>query len=181
VHPAPDTLHFVPDCIRWYHLVAEKGLTQLDKKEIDTLLKYGAYDLFNEKADEQSQKFCEEDIDQILQKRATLIKTGGTQEEQDSKAAAAASAAGTGAGAGTAQDGTGSSAGAMNGTAAAAAAAAAAGAGKDEPDRKSSKFSKAVFQVSANDVNVRVSVCVCVFVCVCSCVYYAVTRDDDHA
>jgi hypothetical protein len=31
-----------------------------------TLQKYGAYDLFNDKADEASKSFCEADIDQIL-------------------------------------------------------------------------------------------------------------------
>ena len=51
----------------------------MDKKEIDSLLKYGAYDLFNERADQASAKFCEDDIDTILQERATVIKSGGSQ------------------------------------------------------------------------------------------------------
>lgn len=58
----------------------EFSLSKLDKKEIDALLKYGAYDLFNEKADQASETFCEEDIDQILSKRTTVLKSGGNEE-----------------------------------------------------------------------------------------------------
>lgn len=45
----------------------------LDKKTIDSLLKYGAYDLFRED-DTASNRFHEEDIDQILE-RATVVRS----------------------------------------------------------------------------------------------------------
>ena len=58
-------------------------LSQLDKKEVESLLKYGAYDLFNADADAASQKFCEEDIDQILQKRTTVVTQQPDGDEAD--------------------------------------------------------------------------------------------------
>ncbi|KAI9359264.1 SNF2 family N-terminal domain-containing protein [Zopfochytrium polystomum] len=45
---------------------------QLSKAEIEALLKKGAYGAFLD--DEASQTFCEEDIDQILQRRTQVIK-----------------------------------------------------------------------------------------------------------
>ncbi|PJF17230.1 hypothetical protein PSACC_02949, partial [Paramicrosporidium saccamoebae] len=49
---------------------------QLSKKEVETLLKKGAYGLLMEN-DEDSIKFCEEDIDQILARRTTVIRHEG--------------------------------------------------------------------------------------------------------
>ncbi|KAJ6239459.1 kismet [Anaeramoeba flamelloides] len=44
---------------------------KLNSQEINDLLKYGAYDLFHDNGD--SEKFCEEDIDQILEGRTTKV------------------------------------------------------------------------------------------------------------
>lgn len=53
---------------------------QLSKKEVETLLKKGAYGLLMEN-DEDAIKFCEEDIDQILARRTTVIRhEGGARE-----------------------------------------------------------------------------------------------------
>ncbi|TPX32804.1 hypothetical protein SmJEL517_g04133 [Synchytrium microbalum] len=46
--------------------------TQLSKMEVETLLKKGAYGAFMD--DEASKAFCEEDIDQILERRTQVIK-----------------------------------------------------------------------------------------------------------
>lgn len=48
---------------------------QLSKKEVETLLKKGAYGVLME-TDEDSQRFCEEDIDQILSRRTQVIRHG---------------------------------------------------------------------------------------------------------
>ncbi|XP_023582679.1 chromodomain-helicase-DNA-binding protein 9 isoform X5 [Trichechus manatus latirostris] len=48
------------------------GIQQLSKKEIEDLLRRGAYGAIMEEEDEGS-KFCEEDIDQILQRRTKTI------------------------------------------------------------------------------------------------------------
>ena len=49
----------------------------MNKKEAETLLKYGAYDFFKEeregRTEELSNAFCEADIDQILEKNAKVI------------------------------------------------------------------------------------------------------------
>ena len=55
--------------------------SKLNSEEIEGLLKYGAYDLFNDKADEASRNFCEDDIDQILKKRSTVLRTGGSSDD----------------------------------------------------------------------------------------------------
>uniref|UniRef100_A0A673XDM6 Uncharacterized protein n=1 Tax=Salmo trutta TaxID=8032 RepID=A0A673XDM6_SALTR len=47
-------------------------IQQFSKKEIEDLLRKGAYAAIMDEEDEGS-KFCEEDIDQILQRRATTI------------------------------------------------------------------------------------------------------------
>ena len=47
----------------------------MDRKEVETLLKKGAYGLLMED-DEASVRFCEESIDQILERRTTVIKHG---------------------------------------------------------------------------------------------------------
>lgn len=49
----------------------------LDKKTIDSLLKYGAYDLLNKEDDDS---FCEENIEKILE-RAKVIKTGASSTD----------------------------------------------------------------------------------------------------
>jgi hypothetical protein len=50
---------------------------QLSKREVETLLKKGAYGLLMEGgADDDSRRFCEEDIDQILERRTQVIKHG---------------------------------------------------------------------------------------------------------
>ncbi|XP_043913895.1 chromodomain-helicase-DNA-binding protein 8 [Protopterus annectens] len=48
------------------------GIQQFTKKEIEDLLRKGAYAAIMDEDDESS-KFCEEDIDQILQRRTTTI------------------------------------------------------------------------------------------------------------
>ncbi|KAF3849608.1 hypothetical protein F7725_019327 [Dissostichus mawsoni] len=48
------------------------GVQQFSKKEIEDLLWKGAYAAIMDKNDEGN-RFCEEDIDQILQRRATTI------------------------------------------------------------------------------------------------------------
>ncbi|KAK1901359.1 Chromodomain-helicase-DNA-binding protein 8, partial [Dissostichus eleginoides] len=45
---------------------------QFSKKEIEDLLRKGAYAAIMDENDEGN-RFCEEDIDQILQRRATTI------------------------------------------------------------------------------------------------------------
>lgn len=52
---------------------------QLSKKEVETLLKKGAYGMLMEN-DEDSIKFCEEDIDQILSRRTTVIRHDGNAQ-----------------------------------------------------------------------------------------------------
>lgn len=50
-----------------------KRANTLDKKEIDDLLKFGAYDLFNDKDNEKEKQFYEEDIDQILNRSSKVV------------------------------------------------------------------------------------------------------------
>ena len=52
---------------------------QLGKKEIEDLLKKGAYGAIMEE-DNAGDKFCEEDIDKILQQRATVIQIEGGEK-----------------------------------------------------------------------------------------------------
>ncbi|CAO3638143.1 unnamed protein product [Cunninghamella blakesleeana] len=51
---------------------------ELNKKEIEDLLKKGAYGAMLD--DEASTKFCEEDIDQILERRTTIIRHEGNEK-----------------------------------------------------------------------------------------------------
>ena len=55
-------------------------ISALSKKELENLLKHGAYDIFREEKDgqsiEESNKFCEADIDQILSRSAVVIHDG---------------------------------------------------------------------------------------------------------
>jgi chromodomain-helicase-DNA-binding protein 7 len=53
----------------------------LDKSVIDSLLKHGAYDLLSKDDDEASNKFCEEDIDQILERATTVVHKPGVEQE----------------------------------------------------------------------------------------------------
>lgn len=53
-------------------LCSIQQIQQLSKKEIEDLLRKGAYAAIMDENDEGS-RFCEEDIDQILQRRATTI------------------------------------------------------------------------------------------------------------
>lgn len=51
---------------------------ELNRKEIEALLKKGAYGAVMD--DEESQQFCEEDIDQILERRTTVIRHEGNEK-----------------------------------------------------------------------------------------------------
>lgn len=72
-HPALSLLQFL--CY-WKHQILNPfsvpQVQQLSKKEIEDLLKKGAYGALMDEEDEGS-KFCEEDIDQILQRRTHTI------------------------------------------------------------------------------------------------------------
>ncbi|KAI9316672.1 P-loop containing nucleoside triphosphate hydrolase protein [Dichotomocladium elegans] len=54
------------------------GKSELTKKEIEDLLKKGAYGAMLD--DEASTKFCEEDIDQILERRTRVIRHEGNEK-----------------------------------------------------------------------------------------------------
>lgn len=56
----------------FYHVLYLFQVQQLSKKEIEDLLRKGAYGALMDEEDEGS-KFCEEDIDQILQRRTQTI------------------------------------------------------------------------------------------------------------
>ncbi|KAL1917321.1 uncharacterized protein VTP21DRAFT_4977 [Calcarisporiella thermophila] len=58
--------------------VSSKPLTSLNKKEIEELLKKGVYGAMLD--DEASAKFCAEDIDQILERRTTVIRHEGNEK-----------------------------------------------------------------------------------------------------
>lgn len=60
---------FLLDCL---NLILFTQIQQLSKKEIEDLLRRGAYGAIMDEEDEGS-KFCEEDIDQILQRRTKTI------------------------------------------------------------------------------------------------------------
>lgn len=64
---------------------------QLSKGEVETLLKKGAYGLLMEGGDEDSQRFCEEDIDSILSRRTQVIRHGGASAEGGESAGAGGS------------------------------------------------------------------------------------------
>ena len=57
----------------------------MSKKELENLLKHGAYDIFNESKDgsgeAESRDFCDADIDSILQRSSVVI-----HDSQGSKA-----------------------------------------------------------------------------------------------
>jgi hypothetical protein len=58
----------------------------LDKKDIDALLKYGAYDLFKEDDIQKEMKFKEEDIDQILGRSSKVVWTDTEAREKQAGA-----------------------------------------------------------------------------------------------
>lgn len=64
------------------HVVKEEGgapnKSELSKQEIEDLLKKGAYGAMLD--DEASTRFCEEDIDQILERRTTVIRHEGNEK-----------------------------------------------------------------------------------------------------
>lgn len=66
----------------WMDDQQDVALSSMDKKEIDLLLKYGAYDLFNEQADKASADFCKEDIEDILERRVKVVKSGGNDDAE---------------------------------------------------------------------------------------------------
>jgi len=57
------------------------GAPKLSKEDIDNLLRHGAYDVFREdregKSEEESAKFCEATIEDILEKKSHTITVGG--------------------------------------------------------------------------------------------------------
>ena len=55
---------------------------KMSKKEIDDLLKYGAYDVFKDEDDTAATAFCQQDIEDILLKRSTLWSTGGNVNQE---------------------------------------------------------------------------------------------------
>jgi superfamily II DNA/RNA helicase len=57
----------------------KSAASSLSKTEIEDLLKKGAYGAFMD--DESSKKFCEEDIDQILERRTLVIRHDNTAEK----------------------------------------------------------------------------------------------------
>lgn len=64
---------WVPDPHTFYFFISfQTAQQQLSKKEIEDLLKRGAYGAIMDEEDEGA-KFCEEDIDQILQRRTKTI------------------------------------------------------------------------------------------------------------
>jgi hypothetical protein len=61
---------------------SRKSDREAQAKEIDTLLKKGAYDVFKEDDDAEAQKFMETDIDQLLESNAQTVTYG--QKEKSS-------------------------------------------------------------------------------------------------
>lgn len=59
-----------------------QAASSLSKQEIEELLKKGAYGAFMD--DESSKKFCEEDIDQILERRTMVIRHDSSSGEKGS-------------------------------------------------------------------------------------------------
>ncbi|KAJ1473752.1 P-loop containing nucleoside triphosphate hydrolase protein, partial [Baffinella frigidus] len=51
---------------------------EADKKELERLLRHGAYDLFQNDSEQESKKFNEEDIEEILQRRSTKVQNPKT-------------------------------------------------------------------------------------------------------
>ena len=53
-----------------------KSQKQAQAKEIDELLKKGAYDVFKDDDDTEAEKFMETDIDQLLEKNSKKVSYG---------------------------------------------------------------------------------------------------------
>ena len=75
-----------------------KNFSSLSKKELENLLKHGAYDIFNESKDgtgeDESRNFCDADIDSILERSSVVIhdsKGSTAQTSSFSKASFVAS------------------------------------------------------------------------------------------
>ena len=64
------------------NMTTNAALRAMDKKEIEELLRYGAYKTFTEEGNNEDDKFDEQDIDQILERNSTTIvhdsSNGGT-------------------------------------------------------------------------------------------------------
>lgn len=59
---------------------AATSVRGLDRAEVETLLKRGAYGVLMD-TDEDAMKFCAEDIDQILERRTTVVKHGAAGDD----------------------------------------------------------------------------------------------------
>jgi chromodomain-helicase-DNA-binding protein 6 len=55
-----------------------KAEKEVQAKEIDELLKKGAYDVFRDDDDQEAQKFMETDIDQLLEQSSRKVTYGAT-------------------------------------------------------------------------------------------------------
>lgn len=65
-------MYFSVESVSYNIKIFSAQIQQLSKKEIEDLLRRGAYGAIMDEEDEGS-KFCEEDIDQILQRRTKTI------------------------------------------------------------------------------------------------------------
>ncbi|MGH0162791.1 UNVERIFIED_CONTAM: hypothetical protein FKN15_043335 [Acipenser sinensis] len=123
------------------------GIQQFSKKEIEDLLRKGAYAAVMDEEDEGS-KFCEEDIDQILQRRATTITI-----ESEGKGSTFAKVKGRGQGEGGAftieSEGKGSTFAKVKGR-----GQGEGGAFTIESEGKGSTFAKASFVASENRTDI---------------------------
>jgi len=61
------------------------SLSALSAKEVDNLLKRGAYSIFSEKDDSESRQFCENDIDKIMQQSSYVVKESRDGKNKASK------------------------------------------------------------------------------------------------
>merc|ERR1712100_666155 len=61
-----------------------KSEREAQAKEIDSLLKKGAYDVFKDDDDEEAQKFMETDIDRLLETNASTVTYGPSQNSGNS-------------------------------------------------------------------------------------------------
>jgi hypothetical protein len=62
------------------NLPSKSGISSLSKQEVEDLLKKGAYGAFMD--DAAADAFCEEDIDQILERRTMVIRHDGDSEQR---------------------------------------------------------------------------------------------------
>ncbi|VDL88277.1 unnamed protein product [Schistocephalus solidus] len=73
VHPHPPPPLPPRQFLAHHHVLSTDLYAQLGKKEVEDLLKKGAYGALMED-DKAGDEFCEEDIDQILQSRSHVIQ-----------------------------------------------------------------------------------------------------------